>query len=83
MDQRYRLVGESVGEGVRTYTFRHESSGRKLVRSCPAMIVPFRMGSSYTLEEINLACPPQGRGRPVSVGGGTDDVSPRTKPAPS
>ena len=47
----YQMIGETVSDSRRVYTFR-SSDGQTITRTCDSALSPFSMGSSYTLEEI-------------------------------
>ena len=56
----YRVVGEAVTDGRRSYAFKHEGTGRSFYRSCRTEEAPFMIGTSYTLEQIDALCPEMG-----------------------
>jgi hypothetical protein len=54
----YRVIGESVADGTKTYVFQRVEGGPTFTRSCSPEIIAFHMGSLYTREDIDLICPP-------------------------
>jgi hypothetical protein len=55
--QEYRVVGETISLGRRSYAFKHEGNGQSFSRSCPIEEAPFKIGASYTLAQIDALCP--------------------------
>lgn len=54
----YRVTGEAVGQGRRTYTLVPVvGGGAQFKRSCDAEAAPLRIGFVYSQDEIDQRCP--------------------------
>jgi hypothetical protein len=56
MDRPYRMVGESIGGGLRTYRIAGPD-GREFIRTCSSAQTPFHVGGHYLRTEIDELCP--------------------------
>ena len=54
----YRVVGEAVTDGRRTYLLRPVNGlGGELTRTCDSELAPLTIGTAYSMAEIEQRCP--------------------------
>ena len=55
--ERYRVIGEQVQSDRRLYFFMSEGDGSHFRRWCSLSDAPFKVGATYSRDEIDAGCP--------------------------